>query len=450
MAETRTMDMTEGKPLKLIIQFAIPLLIGTLFQQAYNIIDTMIAGYSLGDQAIAAIGATASLYSLVVSFANGLNSGYGIIVSRIFGAKDIKKLRQAAAAMVMLDVGITLMLTVMIVPFLRPLLHFLSTPEEIFEQAYEYILVIVAGMVTTIAYNMCASFLRAVGNSKVPLYFLIISCVLNLSMDTLFIVGFHMGVMGAGLATVIAQAVSAISCMIYIFKKYRDFLPERGQWRLEWKLAKNMLSTGLSMAFMLSIFSIGSIILQKGINNLGTAIITAHTAARRIIEIFMMPLSTISTSTSTFVGQNFGAGKMKRIKDTLKSVMVLDLGWAVIAGLITIFGGRLLIRLLIGTSDEMILHNAMLSLGMSTACMFFLGVLFVMRTSMQAMGYTMVPLLSSGIELLYKVIASFLLIPRIGYMGAAMAEPVTWVTCAIFLVVIYSVTKDKRFPQNEN
>lgn len=439
-------DMTTGKPLKLIIQFAIPLFIGTLFQQAYNIIDTMIAGYNLGDDAIAAIGATSALYSLIICFANGLNSGYGIIVSRIFGSKNYERLKKAAAAMVILDLGITCVLTLLVLPLLRVFLGLLSTPTEIFEQAYQYIFVIMAGLVTTIAYNMCAGFLRAIGNSRVPLYFLIVSCILNLGMDIVFIVGFHMGVMGAGLATVIAQAVSAILCMVYIYRKYRDFLPERGQWGLDKSLALEMLSTGLSMALMLSIFSIGSIILQRGINHLGTKIITAHTASRRIIEMFMMPLSTISTATSTFVGQNFGAGKIKRIRETLKSVMVLDLAWAVMAVVILFLGGEMLIRLLIGTSDPMIIRNSMMSLWLSTACLFPLGVLFVMRTSMQAMGYKIVPLLSSGIELLFKVIATFCLIPVIGYLGVALAEPVTWIICAVYLVIVYRVTWTKKMP----
>lgn len=449
MADTRTLDMTNGKPLKLIIQFAIPLFIGTLFQQAYNIIDTMIAGYNLGDDAIAAIGATSSLYSLIICFANGLNSGYGIIVSRIFGAKNYERLRKSIATMMLLDLGITLLLTVLVLPLLRPLLAVLSTPTEIFGQAYEYIFVIVAGLVTTIAYNMCAGFLRAIGNSRVPLYFLIISCILNLGMDMLFIIGFGMGVIGAGLATVIAQAISAILCMWYIYKKYAEFLPGKGEWKPESELCTEMLSTGLSMALMLSVFSIGSIILQKGINTLGTKIITAHTAARRIIEIFMMPLSTISTSTSTFVGQNYGARKMQRIRSTMKSVMFLDLAWAAIALVIVLLGGELLIKMLIGTSDAMIISNAMMSLRPSTLCLFPLGVLFVMRTSMQAVGYKITPLLSSGIELTVKVVAAFALIPVIGYLGVALAEPVTWVLCAIFLEIVYHVTRNKTIPIGE-
>lgn len=446
MADTRTLDMTTGKPLKLIIQFAIPLFIGTLFQQAYNIIDTMIAGYNLGDEAIAAIGATSSLFSLIMCFANGLNSGYGIIVSRIFGAKDKERLKKSVAAMVILDLGITLILTLLVLPLLRPLLHVLSTPEEIFDQAYQYIFMIVAGLITTLAYNMCAGFLRAIGNSRVPLYFLIISCFLNLGMDTLFIMGLGMGVIGAGLATVIAQAISALACMWYIYRKYTEFIPAKGEWKLDGELSKEMLTTGLSMAMMLSVFSIGSIILQRGINTLGTKIITAHTAARRVIEIFMMPLSTISTSTSTFVGQNYGARKMRRIRTTLKSVMVLDLAWAAIAFLITLFGGELLIRVLIGTNDAYVIKNAMMSLWLSTLCLFPLGVLFAMRTSMQAVGYKITPLLSSGIELVVKVVAAFALIPVIGYLGVAMAEPVTWVLCAVFLEIVYYLTRKKTIP----
>lgn len=446
MADSRTMDMTTGKPLKLIIQFAIPLFIGTLFQQAYNIIDTMIAGYNLGDEAIAAIGATSSLFSLIMCFANGLNSGYGIIVSRIFGAKNRERLKSTVAAMVILDFGITLILTLLVLPLLRPLLKVLSTPTEIFDQAYAYIFVIVAGLITTLAYNMCAGFLRAIGNSRVPLYFLIVSCFLNLGMDMLFIMVFRMGIIGAGLATVIAQAISAISCMWYIYKKYPEYIPEKGEWKLDRELSKEMFTTGLSMALMLSVFSIGSIILQRGINTLGTKIITAHTAARRIIEIYMMPLSTISTSNSTFVGQNYGARKMRRIRTTLKSVMVLDFAWAVLAFLITLFGGELLIRVLIGTSDTYVIKNAMMSLWLSTLCLFPLGVLFVMRTSMQAVGYKVTPLLSSGIELTVKVVAAFALIPVIGYLGVALAEPVTWVLCAVFLEIVYYATRKKTIP----
>ncbi len=309
-----TNDMTKDVPIKVIIRFSIPLLIGTLFQQAYNIIDTMIAGYNLGDDAIAAIGTTSALYSVLVYFATGMNSGFGIILSQTFGAKDMEKMKKAVATMIILNTITTLLLTATVLPFLRILLRWLDTPQEIFDMAYMYIFVILAGMFVTISYNMCAGFMRAIGNSRTPLYFLMISCVVNVCLDIIFIVTLSLGVIGVALATVIATTLSTVFCMIYIAAKYKEYLPEKKDWHLSRDLINEMLSAGISMGLMLSVFAIGSIILQKGINQLGKEIITAHTASRRIYEMLMMPLSTIATANSTFVGQNFGAKQFERIK----------------------------------------------------------------------------------------------------------------------------------------
>ncbi|MCM1543415.1 MAG: MATE family efflux transporter [Blautia sp.] len=249
-----TVDMTEGSPIRHILRFAVPLFIGTVFQQFYSFADTMIAGRCLGDRAIAAIGASAAIYSLLIAFANGLNSGYGIVLSRAFGAGDQSKCRRAVAAMVLLDTVITVLLTFMALLSLKAVLRWLDTPADIFADAYRYIVVILGGMITTILYNMAAGFLRAVGNSRTPLYFLILSCVLNLGMDILFIVVFHMGVGGAAAATVTAQGISAFCCMWYIWRHYKGFLPEKQELVPERGLLSEMLSTGLSMALMLSVF----------------------------------------------------------------------------------------------------------------------------------------------------------------------------------------------------
>ena len=414
--------MTKGNSLKLILRFAIPLFIGTLFQQAYNMIDTMIAGYNIGDEAIAAIGATSSLYAVIVYFATGLNSGYGIIISRLFGAKDIGRLKNATATMVTLNLGITILLTGVSLPLLHPLLKLLDTPAEIYQMTYQYIFVILAGMAAAIAYNMCAAFLQALGNSNIPLYFLIVSCIINLSLDCLFIAGFHMGVVGAGFATIIAESISALSCMIYIFKKYREYLPGKKDW---------------------SVFSLGSIILQKAINNLGTQIITAHTASRRIYEVFAIPLSTAATATATFVGQNFGARKYERIDNALKKIILAALLWSAVSIVIAIFAGEFMVRLLIDTNDPVIIENALLNLRLSTAFFFPLGVLIIMRNAMQSMSYKVAPVLSSAIELLVKVLATFFVVPRLGYTGVAFTEPIIWVLCAIFIVVVYLTGRRK-------
>ena len=223
----RVRDMTQGSPIRLIIAFAIPLFIGNIFQQVYSMVDTMVVGYHLGDTGIAAIGATAALYSLLINFANGLNNGYGIIVTQRFGAHDWKKMRQAIAGMMILDAAICLSLTAVAVVFLRPLMVFLNTPDSVFDTAYTYIRIICLGIVTTIGYNMFASILRAMGNSRTPLYFLIFSSFLNIALDILFVAGFELGIAGAAAATVLAQAVSAILCGIYVLRNYAEYLPEQ-------------------------------------------------------------------------------------------------------------------------------------------------------------------------------------------------------------------------------
>ncbi len=439
-----TNDMTTGTPIKVIIQFAIPLLIGTLFQQAYNIIDTMIAGYNLGDDAIAAIGATSALYSVLIYFANGMNNGFGIVMSQIFGSKNLSKMKKAVAATIILNIMTTILLTVIVLPFLRILLYWLDTPQEIFDIAYQYIFIILAGMTATIGYNMCSGFMRAVGNSQTPLYFLIASCGINIVLDILFILGLHLGVSGAALATVAAQLISAILCAIYIIKKYRIYMPEKKDWHLSKKLVLEMLSTGISMGLMSSVLAIGSIILQKGINHLGKDIITAHTASRRLFEFLMMPLQAVAVACSTFTGQNFGAKQFDRIRKAMKQVLWLELLWSVISVAIAFLCGNMLIRMLTGTGNENIILNAAYNLKVCTIFFFPLGILFVLRNAMQAMGYRIVPILSSSIELVVKILSCVFVIPVMKYTGVVLTEPVIWVMCAAFLGVIYLKTKKQK------
>lgn len=435
--KTKTLDMTQGEPAGLILRFAVPLFIGTLFQQAYNLADTMVVGRELGGEAVAAVGATAALYSVLIYFANGLNSGYGIMISRMFGSKNVDGLRKAAAAMVVLDAVITLALTALSLSLLSYLLACLDTPQDIFEQAYTYIFIILAGMPATIGYNMGAGFMRAVGNSWTPLYFLIFSCGLNISLDFLFVIGLGLGVSGAAIATVIAETVSAVLCFVYIYKTYPEFLPRKGDWRLKRELIREMLSTGLAMGLMQSVFSLGTIILQRGINHLGTRIITAHTASQRINEMLMMPLGMIATANATFVGQNFGAGQYERIKKAVRQVLGMELVWSAAAVLAAWTAGPFLIGMLIGAGDMEIIRNGLLNLRFATGFYFPLGILLVLRNALQPMGCKAPPVVSSSIELLIKVVFSFWLIPRLNYLGVAMTEPIIWVVCAGFMGIVY-------------
>ena len=445
MSNRRTCDMTVGNPMRLILTFAVPMLIGNIFQQIYSVVDTMIAGYNLGDGAIAAIGVTSTVYSLLIGFASGVNSGFGIQVSRAYGAGDSEELRRTVATMFWLNLTITAVPTVISLVGIRPLMRLIQVPETIFEQSCLYISILLGGMVTTIGYNMCAGFLRSVGNSRTPLLFLVFSCALNMGFDTLFIVVLHTGVGGAAAATVLAQGCSVLFCGGYIWRHYHDLLPEKRHLRMEKPRVMDMLSTGLSMGLMQSVFAIGSVILQGAINSLGETIITAHTAARRIVDILMQPMGTISAANATFVSQNRGAERYDRIQTTLRRVFLLELAWSLVAIVAAYTFGRIAIRLLIGTSDDVILSNAVLNLRIMISFFPPLGILLALRTAMQSLGCKIAPVLSSGIELGMKAASAFWIVPRYGYVGASCTEPMTWVVCMTFLLLVYAFRRKELY-----
>lgn len=444
----RTLDMTQGSPIKLILAFAIPLFIGNIFQQVYSMVDTMVAGYNLGDSAIAAIGATSSLYSLMIDVASGLNSGYAIVVTQRFGAHDEKRLRASIAGMIWLDAAVTAVLTVLSLVFLRPLMHFMNTPEAIFDQAYSYIAVICAGMAATIAYNMFAGILRAFGNSRTSLYFLIVSSLLNMGMDLLFVAVLHMGVAGAALATVIAQAVSAVLCGVYVYRRYGELFPGREDFHVPFELVAELFSNGIAMALMYCVVDLGSVIFQRANNALSETVISAHTASRRIVGIMMQPLATISTASSTFVGQNWGAKKPERIRAALRQVVGMEIAWSLFGcAVIFAFGGAL-VRFTTGTSDAAVTGNAVMSLRWHLAFFPVLGCLLVLRTAMQAMGKKTAPVLSSCIELGMKLLSAAFLIPRLGFFGTSITEPVTWTLMLLFLATAFFVQRKTLFPKS--
>ncbi len=433
----KTTDMTTGNPIKLILSFSIPLLIGNIFQQIYNITDTMIIGYRLGDMAIASIGATTSIYGLLINFAMGLNNGYGIVVGQTFGAKNQSKLKRAIATMFMLNLAITAILTIFSLLFLRTFMHLMNTPESIFDDAYTYISIILGGMIGTIAYNMFSGLMRALGNSKTPLYFLILSSGINVSLDLLFIIGFDWGITGAATATIIAQSLSAIFCGIYVFRKYRDILPSKEDFKIEMPLLKEMSSTGFAMAMMLCVVDLGTVIYQSSINELGELLIVAHTSARKILGIFMMPLSSIAVANSTFASQNWGAGKKERIGGTLKKVLYIEVGLSLFFIVIVFTFGDTLVRLITGTHDREIINNAVLSLRLHLSCFPALGILFALRTTLQSIGYKVVPVISSSFELGVKLISGIWLIPTFGFISVCLTEPIIWIICAIFLIIAF-------------
>lgn len=431
------MDMTTGSPLKHILIFALPLFIGNIFQQIYSMVDTMVAGYTLGDQSIAAIGATSSLYGLLIDFASGLNSGCAIVVTQCFGAHDEKKLRKSIAGMIIIDAIITCLITISALTFLRPLMRFMNTPDSIFEQAYIYIAIICAGMLSTVAYNMFSAILRAVGNSKTSLYFLIISSVLNMGMDFFFVVVLGIGITGIALATVIAESVSALLCGIYVYHHYKSILPCKGDFKVSSDIIQELFSSGIAMALMYCVVDLGSVIFQRANNHLGEMIISAHTAARRIIGMMMQPLATIATASSTFIGQNWGAKKKERIHTAIRKVLFLEIIWSLLGCAVIWAFGRFIVQFTIGTDNSDIISNAVMSLRWHLSFFPVLGCLLVLRTAMQAMGKKSIPIISSCIELGMKLLSAAFVIPNLGFFGTCITEPITWSLMLLLLVTAY-------------
>lgn len=442
---TKVVDMTQGNPIKTIIFFAIPLFLGNVFQQAYNIIDTIIAGYELGERAVAAIGATSALYSLLINLAIGFNSGFEIIIGRFFGAKDIVHLRKSIAAVIKLNVVISIVITSIGFLTLRPMLRFLNTPKGIFEQAYTYIAIILGGLVFTIFYDMCAGILRAFGNSRIPLMFLILSSILNLFMDVVFVIILQFDIEGVAIATVIAESISAILCISYILKNYKEYLPSCKDFAFEKVLYIEMLETGASMGLTCSVFSIGSTVLQSGINHLGEGVITANTVSRRIVEVVLQQLGVISYSNATFVSQNWGARQFDRIRKTIKKVIEIEILWSIISMIIILLFGESMLQVLIHTDNLEIIQNGYMNLQINSIFFATQGVLLVLRNAMQSMGSKIVPIISSFIELFIKVIATETIVIKWGYFGASMTEPFTWLICMFYLIFVYILNSKKLY-----
>lgn len=438
-------DMTEGSPFRLIVSFAIPLLIGNLFQQLYSLVDTMVVGYRLGDQAIAAIGATVSLYSLIIHFACDLNNGYGIVITQKFGAHEPKIMRQAVAGMIELNTLVGVGLMAASLAFLRPLLHFMNTPSEIFEQSYAYIFAICAGIPVTIAYNMFAAILRALGNSRSPLLFLILSSILNVVLDILLVWVWDTGIAGVAIATVIAQLVSALCSGLYVWRNYREYLPRKEDLYVPGSVLLTLFTTGFAMALTSCVVELGTVLFQRTANLLGEMFITAHSASRRIVIMMLQPIISLAVANMTYVGQNFGARKMERIRPAVRLVMMMEIIWCLFAaGTVFLFGEQM-IRFTTGTTNADVLENAVFSLRIQFVLYPVLGVLFCYRNAMQAMGQKAVPVLSSCIELGMKLLAAYWLIPKLGFLGVCITEPVTWVLMVLFLAAAYHVLQKKWF-----
>lgn len=435
-------DLTKGKPSVLILTFALPIFLANLLQLTYSIVDTRIVGTFLGENMLAAVGATTTLSNLIIGFLLGLSNGFAIVTAQKFGAKDIRAVKKSFATAIILGVSTALVLTVAGLVFLHPILKFLNIPDELFKESASYISVIIAGLLATFLYDICAAVLRAIGDTITPLIILAISVALNVAGDIFFVVIVKAGVRGAAVATVLAQLIAFIVCAFYMVKKYDILRLSRTDFKgMESAMVKNMLGGGLSMGFMSSLVNIGSLTLQTAINKLGQDIIVAHTAARKISEIFMVMFTVFGQTMATYCGQNIGAGKVDRVKKGIRLSILYTCIWCTLVVIASYTIGGWLVYLVTGSSNDAVIVNATNYLKFDTIFYFVTAVICIVRNAMQGLGEHITPLISSSLEMIGKIIIAATLVPVMGYTGVIIAEPLVW-----FIMVIPLIVKIYRMP----
>lgn len=437
-------DMTSGKPLKLLLLFTLPMLIGNIFQLFYSMVDTIIVGRYVGPQALAAVGSTGSLAFLIIGFAGGLMAGFSIIISQNFGAlqtmehKDYNDLKHSVAMSFILTAVITAVITLTMVFATRPLLVLMKTPEDILDDAFTYIFIVFMGMVSTLFYNLASSIMRAIGDAKTPLYMLVISSLLNVALDLLFVLCFHWDIMGVAVATITAQGTSAILSVIYLFTRYRFLVPERRHWRFDWHMCGRLMSLGIPNAFMNSITAVGCMVAQSVVNSFGSTAVAAYTASSRIEEIATQPGATLGTAMATYAGQNCGAKRLDRVKEGVHKGAVVTVLFNLFAGAVVILFGDSLTRLFISTEDAAMMSQILAfarSYQFAIAVAFWaLGLLFLYRNALQGLGNPIIPFWSGVLELLSRVIVSIWWAKLFGFFGMCWANAVAWFTAAALLI----------------
>ncbi len=443
MAQNSTKDMTVGSPMKLIFQFVIPLLFGMLFQQFYNLVDTIIVGRALGVLPLSAVGATGSINFMIVGLCIGICSGFALPVAQRFGAKDYKGLRKYVGNSAVLSVIIAFILTFITVVLCRNILIFMKTPKDIIDLSYEYIVVIFAGIPAIILYNLLSGYLRSLGDSVTPLIFLIISAFLNIGLDLLFILVFHMGVFGAALATVFAQGISGILCFFYIRKKFEILHLKRSDLELDAAYVRVLLCTGLPMGFQYSITAIGSVIVQTAVNTLGSLAVASMTAATKISMFVMCPFEALGSTMATYGGQNVGAGKINRLGKGLGAATILGFLYSALILVVMFFLSKPLIHLFVDASETTVVSQAQQFLLINVAFYFALALVNIVRFLIQGMGFSGVAVFAGVFEMIARGLVGLLLIPYIGFAAACYASPAAWICADLFLIPAFFMIRNR-------
>lgn len=437
MAKGATKDMTEGPPLKLILGFFIPMLFGLLFQQLYNMADTIIVGKFLGVKALAAVGSTGSINFMIIGFCLGVCSGFAIPVAQKFGEKNMKALRRFVANSGWLAAIFAVVMTFAVCMFCRDILVLMQTPEDIIEGAYSYIFVIFLGIPATYLYNLLSCTIRSLGDSTTPLIFLVFSSVVNVLLDLFTILVLDMGVAGAGWATITAQAVSGILCLIYMRRKFTILKMDEEEWKPDRHYMKILCNMGIPMGLQYSITAIGSVILQTSVNSLGSMAVASVTAGSKISMFFCCPFDALGSTMATYGGQNVGARKLDRIDKGLKAGTLIGCIYAVAAFAVLLFMGQWVALMFVDPGETEILKNTQLFLIANS--LFFIPLLGVnvVRFMIQGLGYPRLAILAGVCEMAARSFVGFCLVPLFGYLAVCIANPVAWIAADLFLIPAY-------------
>ena len=429
-----TKDMTSGSPAKLIFGFAIPMFLGLLFQQFYSMVDTLIVGKFLGVNPLAGVGSTSSLNFMVLGFCMGVCNGFAIPVAQMFGAKEEHRLRRYVTNGAWLCIVFSIVMTLVVVAVCRPVLVLMQTPEEIFEYAYVYIVIVFWGIPCTFLYNILAAIIRSLGDSKTPVIFLAISSGINIVLDLVFVLAFDMGVEGPAIATVLAQGISGIICLFYMYRNFPVLHASRDEWKPELHYMGKLCFIGIPMGLQYSITAIGSLVLQTAVNGLGAMVVAGVTAAQKINMFISCPIESLGQTMAPYAGQNMGAGKIDRIGKGLKSAVLMGWGVSIICFLIAVLFGKQLTTLFVDASETTIISYSYQFLLYCTGGYCLLTLVNTVRFTIQGMGFSVFAILSGIMEMIARILAATVVVQMIGFAGTCLAHPMAWLFADVFLI----------------
>ena len=430
-------DMTSGSPMKIILWFTLPIFIGNVFQQFYNMADAVIVGKFVGNNALAAVGSTGTIMFLINGFVIGMTAGFTVLTAQKFGAGDERGIRKSVTGAAWLSLIVGLILTAAFMVFMKPLLTLMNTPADIFDDAYAYIMIISGGILAQMLYNLLASILRALGNSRVPLYFLILSAVLNIVLDLVFVIVFQMGAAGAAVATIISQGVSGLLCLVYIGKKVQLLRMTKEDWKPQTTLLSAQLKVGIPMALQYSITAIGTMMVQSSLNILGSTLVAAYTAAGKIEQVVTQAYIAMGTTMATYGAQNMGAGDVPRIRQGFKACTIIGIVYSFIAAAFVMTAGKYMTYLFVSEEVGTIMNSVDIYLKCVGIFFIPLAVVNIYRNGIQGLGYGLLPMTAGIAELIGRGVVAVIAAGQRSYLGVCLASPAAWILAGGLLIVMY-------------